>query len=198
LEDGHSHPVAASFLLYGAGQCLSGGSGYDGVPLTANCNTLLIDGHGQEHDGSGHNCFYQIPYDRLNKIRIVDVKPDANGLTITADATAAYDPSLGLKSFVRTVRIERQKLTIDDSIEAADPHIFTVLIHFDGAAPPQALRYEVTEPKDATLRLEPNDVTAAGLPGSTDKGRIERRGSRLAISNANREATAKFEVILQW
>ena len=89
-------------------------------------------------------------------------------------------------------------MTIDDSVETAAPHMFTVLIHFDGPSPPMGLKYEVREPIDAVLRLEPNDVTAAGLPGSTDKGRIERRGSRLAISTMNRATKAKFEVVLEW
>ena len=198
LEEGHSHPDAASFILYGAGQYLTGVSGYAGVPMTNQVNTLLIDGHGQEREGNGHDAFRGVSYDRLNQIRILKTSEQADGMTIEADATAAYGSTLGLREFVRTVQIEKDRLTIADRIKLTSEHTPSILFHFDGDAPPDAAHIDIAEPSDATKKIEPNVITAAGPPGAVDKGPVEQRGTRMVIATAEPVKQAEFKTVLTW
>lgn len=198
LEEGHAHPDAGSFILYGDKKYLTGVSGYAGVPMSNQVNTLLIDGHGQEHEGHGHDAFRKVPYDRLNKIRITKVEKSEGGLTITGDATAAYLPALGVESFIRTVEIGKNKLTVADQVRLEAAATPSVLIHFDGDGPPAGLQIDVAEPKDAVKKLEPNMITGPGKPGSVDKGPHEQRGTRLEISTAKPVKKIDFETILKW
>jgi hypothetical protein len=225
LEDGHAHPDAASFILYAKGKYLTGDSGYAGIPATAQHNTLLIDGRGQAHEGAGHNAFDGFSYARLNAIRILSVQPLPNGIEISADATAAYDPSFRLEKFVRTVILRGDKLTVSDEIQSASPHTFSVLIHSDSdsadatdasasAAPSTitpagagavagpfasaGLFVTVQSPKNAVTRTEPNTITAAGPPGAVDQGPKEQRGTREVISTPAPARAAHFDVILHW
>ncbi len=203
LEDGHAHPDAASFILYANGRYLTGDSGYAGVPMTAQHNTLLIDGHGQANEGVGHNAFDGFPYARLNAIRILRVEPLPDGVQISADATAAYAPKLGLEKFVRTVTLRGAKLTVSDSIASASPHVFSVLLHSDSDSTDEAftssrLKIDVLSPRNALIRTEPNWITAAGPPGAVDQGPKEQRGTREAISTPAPVRAANFNVLLHW
>ena len=197
LEDGHAHPDAGSFILFAEGQYLTGVTGYAGVPMSNQVNTLLTDGHGQAREGGGHDAFRNIPYDRLNRIRILKVTNDS-GLTVTADATAAYDPALGVKSLIRTIHLENNRLTISDSVQTESPRTPSILFHFDGDAQPAQLRIDVEEPPDATKKLEPNMMTGPGAPGSVDKGTRQQRGTRLVISTPGPVSATNFKTVLQW
>lgn len=198
LEDGHAHPDAASFILFADGQYLSGVSGYAGVPMSDQVNTLLIDGHGQAREGGGHDAFRDVPYDRLNRIRILKVTTSDDGLGVEGDATAAYEPELGVKSFVRTVRLEKNRLTISDSVRTQSPRTASILFHFDGDAPPKQLRIDVEEPANAVKKLEPNFMTGPGAPGSVDKGTRQERGTRLVVSTAAPQTATNFKTVLSW
>ena len=55
LEEGHVHPDVNSFILWAHGQYLTGDSGYAGVPMTIEHNTILVDGKGQANEGNGHD-----------------------------------------------------------------------------------------------------------------------------------------------
>jgi hypothetical protein len=203
LEDGHAHPDAASFILYANGRYLTGDSGYAGIPATAQHNTLLIDGRGQAHEGAGHNAFDGFPYARLNAIRILHVEPLSTGIEISADATDAYDPTLGLEKFVRTIILRGDKLTVSDSIASASPHTFSVLLHSDSDATSDAFASEglsvaVQSPQNAVTRAEPNTITAAGPPGAVDQGPREQRGTREVISTPAPTRATNFDVILHW
>lgn len=181
-EAGHAHPDAASFILFANGRYLTGDSGYAGIPLTAHHNTLLVDGRGQVKEGSGHNAFGGVPYARLNKLRLTKVEPQTSGLLVEADATAAYEPGLGIERFVRRFHLTASSLSIEDDIAASSPRMFSTLIHFDGLDKPAGLTIDIREPKDAAVRVEPNVLTAPGPPGSVDKGPQEIRGSRYVIA----------------
>jgi hypothetical protein len=202
LEDGHAHPDAASFILYAKGKYLTGDSGYAGIPATAQHNTLLIDGHGQAKEGEGHNAFDGFPYARLNEVRILRVASLSDGIEISANATAAYDPSLGLTNFVRTVTLRGDRLTVSDSIASTSPHTFSVLIHSDSDAPDpfsaEGLTIAVQSPPNAVTSIEPNWITAAGPPGAVDKGPKEQRGTREVISTAAATPATHFDVVLHW
>src|SRR6185369_13534425 len=102
LSSGHAHPDAGSFIIWAKGKYLTGDSGYAGVPMTEHHNTLVFDNKGQAKEGEGHDVFADVPYDRLNEIRIRDVKADNNKLSLVADLTAAYQPEIGVKKLIRS------------------------------------------------------------------------------------------------
>lgn len=198
IEDGHAHPDAGTFILYANNRYLIGETGYAGVPMTADQNTLLVDGRGQAQEGNGHNAFAGIPYDRLNQIRLSRVQATATGLQVEAQAAAAYAPELGVKRFDRSFTLEGRQLTIRDRIETTNPHLVSILFHFDGKTVPAGLKLAFPQPADARTRLEPNFVTAAGPPGHVDQGPKEERGTRLVVSTPAPESVTTFETNLNW
>jgi hypothetical protein len=208
LSAGHAHPDAASFIIYAQGKVLTGDAGYAGVPMTEHHNSVLIDGQGQADEGHGHDAFEGYPYERLNQVRLLEVKLAARAAQIRCDATAAYAAKLGLSSFVRSFTLAQQGVEITDAFTATAPHRFTVLFHADekvealerrqfrlrnGTA---GLRVEVLSPTDAVLQSEPNYLTAPGPPGAVDKGERQQRGERLAISNVQPATKVQFKTRL--
>jgi hypothetical protein len=198
MEPGHVHPDNASFILYGDGQYLSGVSGYAGVPMTDQSNTLLVDNHGQVREGSGHNAFDGCDYQRLNKIRILQVKQQEDGITVESDATLAYEPDVGIKSFRRSISLRGKEMTISDSVETESPHTLSILFHFDGDGQPSQLQIDVEAPKDALQKLEPNMMTGPGDPGQVDKGTRQQRGTRLRVSTPEPVTDENFKTVLRW
>jgi hypothetical protein len=107
-NSGHAHPDAGSFIIVSGGRYLTGDAGYTGVKMTADHNTLLIDGQGQAHDGR-HEVFPDMPPAALDAIRIVRLdanrlaqarEPDATpggsrASALRADASSVADLSSG-------------------------------------------------------------------------------------------------------
>lgn len=195
LSAGHSHPDANSFIIYAGGKYLTGDSGYAGVPLTAHHNTVLVGGRGQGLEGKGHDPWEGVPYDQLNKIRIIDVKADANSVVARGDATGAYIRELGLIRFERRFQFSTTAgFTITDILEADKPQVFTSFLHADESlaktgegrfainAENTKMSVVIVDPKVADIKIETNDLTAPGPPGAVDKGERVERGQRLAIS----------------
>lgn len=210
LSSGHAHPDAGSFIIWSNGKYLTGDSGYAGVPLTEHHNTLIFDGKGQAKEGSGHDAFANVSYDRLNQIRLSDVKMDAKKVSITADLTAAYEPEVGVKKFVRQFEFTAPNaFTIEDSVELERPQIITSFLHSDNAINKSSdkmfvfepgktnLSVEIFAPKNFAAKSEKNILTAPGRPGSVDKGEREERGVRLAISTREPTKKEKFLVRLK-
>ncbi|HTC95877.1 MAG TPA: DUF4962 domain-containing protein [Terriglobales bacterium] len=142
LELGHAHPDANSFILFAHGEYLTGDSGYAGVPLSAHHNTLLVDGRGQGNEGSGHNAWYDFPYDQLNGVRITKAKLSAKSFDLEGEAAPAYDAKMGLTRFRRRISFERegpasvassgwQTIIITDQIRGKQRHLYTELLHAD-------------------------------------------------------------------
>jgi len=198
LEEGHAHPDAASFILYARGQYLTGDSGYSGIPLTQNHNTLLIDGHGQGREGDGHNAFQGVPYSTLDRIRLSSVQADTTGFSVTADATAAYARSLALTEFSRSFVLRGHELSITDTITATKPHSYSILFQFDGAKQPNDLALTIDRPAGARSEIVPNVVVAAGPPGAVDKGPHETRGTKLVVTAPEAAKEATFLTRLSW
>jgi len=217
LSSGHAHPDANSFIIFARGQYLTGDSGYAGVPLTEHHNTLLVDGKGQGKEGTGHDAFAEVPYELLNRIRIVDVKVDRNRITVRGDATAAYQPELGLKKFVREfVYQPGAGFTVSDEVETASPSVLTLLLHADehlenGTGNQfriQAGRVkllvdaqmeetkEISRPKQFQSAIVINDVTAPGPPGSVDKGERQERGQKLVLTTPLPVSKVRFRMFL--
>ncbi|CDM64324.1 DUF4962 domain-containing protein [Pyrinomonas methylaliphatogenes] len=210
LSSGHAHPDAGSFIIYAKGRYLTGDSGYAGVPLTAHHNTALVDGRGQAREGRGHDAFSGVPYDLLNRIRILEAKLGDKEVVIRADVTSAYMPELDLLRFEREFRFSAEGgFRIIDTLQLAKAHVITELIHADETIMPLGddrfaiggsdakLIVSVEEPKTVRFRIEPNIVIAAGLPGSVDKGERQERGQRLAISSAGPVRDIRFALSLK-
>jgi hypothetical protein len=210
LSSGHAHPDANSFIIYAGRQYLTGDSGYAGVPLTAHHNTVLIDGRGQGLEGQGHDAFDGVSYDQLNKIRITRVDLGRQSAMVRGDASAAYQPELGVVRFEREFRFDSSNgFVISDDIQTAMPRTFTSLIHSDDRITPAGdrqfvidasgtkLSVNVETPAQTHNAIEPNDLTAPGPPGSVDKGERQVRGERLAISTIAPAKAASFRVKLK-
>lgn len=207
LSSGHAHPDAGSFIIWSNGKYLTGDSGYAGVPMTEHHNTLVFDGKGQAKEGNGHDAFADVSYDRLNKIRLTNVKMSANKVSISADIAAAYEPEVGVKRFVRSFEFSApNSFTFKDSVELERPQIITSFLHADNSIVEKSknnfwfepngtyLAAEIVAPKNLNTEIEKNILTAPGRPGSVDKGEREERGVRLAISTKEKVSKANFTV----
>ena len=209
LSSGHAHPDAGSFIIWANGEYLTGDSGYEGLTMTQSHNTLVFDGKGQNHEGEGHDIFYGIPYERINKIRIVDAQLDANQVSILADVTAAYEPEVGVKKFTRKFEFKAPgSFTITDDIETNSPKIITSFLHADNTINQISENTFEFEPKETSLlikiiapkifetKVDANILTAPGKPGFVDEGGDEERGVKLAITTKEKVSTAKFAMKL--
>jgi hypothetical protein len=216
LSSGHAHPDANSFIIFARGEYLTGDSGYAGVPLTEHHNTLLVNGKGQGREGDGHDAFAEVPYDRLNQIRISEVKVEKNLVMVRGDATAAYGPDLGLKRFVRDfVYQPGTGFTISDEVETNKPAKLTFLLHADDHIEKGlGCEFTITAGRvklliDPTLEapveqglqsieavIETNTLTAPGPPGAVDKGERQERGQKLSLSTSVPVARTRFKMRL--
>ncbi len=206
LSSGHAHPDAGSFIIWSNGKYLTGDSGYAGVPLTEHHNTVVFDGKGQADEGKGHDAFATVSYDRLNKIRLSDVRLTNSGVNIVADLTAAYQPELGVEKFVRKfVFTAPGEFRIDDEIVLSKPSRITSFLHSDNSIVEKGGRFEfepgtgsllveLSQPKSFRTVIEKNILTAPGKPGSVDKGEREERGVRLAMTTAEKVRELKMSV----
>jgi hypothetical protein len=205
LSTGHAHPDAGSFIIIANGSYLTGDAGYTGVKTTADHNTLLVDGRGQENDGR-HEVFRDLPYDRLTQIRIASATERDGSVEIVADGTAAYPPALGLQSWTRTFRFDgRRAFVVRDDVKTAQPRRASVVLHADrDVARRSNGTYVITGSGTslaigATPRLtgsvEPHAVIAQGRPGTIEQGERQQRGSRLTLTTPP-QTTSRIDVTL--
>ena len=197
-EDGHAHPDAGSFVLYGGGHYLIGETGYAGVPVTADQNTLIIDGRGQASEGKGHNAFDGYPYARLDQLRLENLSFSGKGAHIEADATTAYAASFGLTRFHRTFELTGQTLTVSDTVSSTASHDFSILFHADGKTMPPSLTLAIDEPAGAIISTKPEMLIAAGPPGHVDQGPREERGTVLSVAAPKPSTIVEFKTRLSW
>jgi hypothetical protein len=205
LSSGHAHPDANSFIIFARGQYLTGDTGYAGVPMTEHHNSILIDGKGQSKEGAGHDAFEGVNYERLDQVRIVEVKISKDAVVVSGDATNAYEPERGVKKFVRDfIYRPSEGFTIRDDVETEKPSIITSILHADGEVKKESnnrfsiyaagveLRIESQEPKDLVELIEPNILTAPGPPGAVDKGERQERGQKLMMSTSKPVSSVRF------
>lgn len=208
LSSGHAHPDAGSFIIWANGKYLTGDSGYAGVPMTEHHNAVVFDGKGQNKEGSGHDVFVGVPYDRMNRIRLVSVKMDDKSANIVADLAAAYEPEVGVKKFTRNfVFAAPGSFTVTDSIETDKPQTITAYLHSDQKINKVSdrsfifepggtqLKVDVVKPEGLDTKSEINILTAPGKPGSVDKGEREERGVRLAVST--KQKVNKLDLVVK-
>lgn len=214
LSSGHAHPDAGHFIIWAAGEYMTGDSGYAGIPLTKHHNTLLFAGQGQAREGAGHDVFDGLSYDRLNQIKILrtDLRTDGNDtdVVIKADVTAAYEPEVGVRSFIRSFEFKSpDAFVIKDEVETTKPGVITGFIHADEKIDRISAKKFLVERKGASLvgeikvsngavtKIEPNILTAPGLPGSVDKGEKQERGMMLVFSTSGPVSRASIIVRLK-
>ena len=210
LSSGHAHPDAGSFIIWSKGKYLTGDSGYAGVPMTAHHNTLVFDRKGQAKEGSGHDAFAGVPYERLNKIRIRDLKMDSSKLSLIAELADAYEPEVGVEQFTRRFEFTAPgEFLIEDNVKTEKDSTVTAYLHadtniveseknlFELQPDGTSLNVQILEPQDANLKVEKNLLITPGPPGNVDKGKREERGVRLAISTDTKSGSAKFVVKLK-
>lgn len=208
LSSGHAHPDAGSFIIWSRGKYLTGDSGYAGIPLTEHHNTLVFDNKGQAKEGKGHDAFAGVSYERLDRIRISEVRFDDKKLFLVADLTSAYEPEIGVKQFTRRFEFTAPgDFTVEDNIETAKKMTVTSYLHadtniverengvFEFEPGETSLVAEITEPTNVVTKIEKNILVAPGKPGSVDKGEREERGVRLAVSS--KEPTENVRLIIK-
>jgi len=212
LSSGHAHPDANSFIIFARGQYLTGDTGYAGLPMTEQHNTLLINGKGQAKEGDGHDVFAEVSYELLNRIRISDIHVEQNQIIVRGDATAAYGPELGLKKFVREfVYRPGVGFTVSDEVATTKPAVMTFLLHADNRfekekgnrfsikagkvkllIAPAIEQSDERAPKQIESAIETNVVTAPGPPGAVDKGDRQARGQKLLLSTPEPTTSVRF------
>ena len=209
LSSGHAHPDAGSFIIWSKGKYLTGDSGYAGVPMTEHHNTVVIDGKGQAREGNGHDAFAGVSYDNLDRIAIRDVKMSSSQVSLAAELTAAYEPDVGVVSFIRRFEFKAPgEFVVEDSIKTDKPRSITSYLHSDNSITEKSGQFEfeggkpnllaqIDEPRLYEAVIGPNFLTAPGRPGSVDKGEREQRGVRLAISTRRPTAQANIRIRLR-
>ncbi|RRJ95614.1 DUF4962 domain-containing protein [Opitutaceae bacterium TAV4] len=131
---GHAHPDAGSFILFSKGVFLANDTGY-AVKETAWHNSILVNGTGQMKGGTAWQTFKNIPYKKLNRIRMENVWLGRRIIAGTADFAAAYDDSLGLTEMRRDlVMVGGRYLVISDAMGASSPNEYEWRLHSDQAA----------------------------------------------------------------
>lgn len=210
LSAGHAHPDANSFIIFAGGKFLTGDTGYAGLPMTEQHNTILLDGAGQAREGKGHDVFAGVSYGRLDQIHISEAKLEPHFAYVRGEAASAYEPELGVRQFTRHFLFTAPDgFVIWDDVATKEPRRITALLHSDeqieqtgkgrfilknGQA---ALRVIVVEPETTVSKIENNTVTSAGQPGSVDKGPRQERGLRLAVSTAAPATKARITILLK-
>jgi hypothetical protein len=209
LSSGHAHPDAGSFIIWSGGKYLTGDSGYAGVPLTEHHNAVVLDGIGQAKEGKGHDAFANVSYERMNQIKISDLKMGAKGVSLTANLTSAYEPEVGVVRFTRRFTFTAPgNFEIEDAVKTVDPRKITAYLHADNSIVKNGQGFEfengksglfvkILAPKSYGDQIEQNILTAPGRPGSVDKGERETRGVRLAISTPGKEKETNLKVQLR-
>src|SRR5262249_12088158 len=132
LSSGHAHPDANSFIIYAGGKYLTGDTGYAGLPMTEQHNTILIDGAGQAREGKRHDGFDGFPYDRLDQMRITEARLDTNFAYVGGEAAPAYGDELGVKRFTGSFFFTAPgDFVLWDDIEPGGPRRIISLLHAD-------------------------------------------------------------------
>ena len=210
LSSGHAHPDANSFIIFARGQYLTGDTGYAGVPMTEHHNTILIDGKGQSKEGSGHDAFEGVSYQRLDQVHIIDVQIAKDSVIVRGDGTNAYEAERGVKKFVREFSYRPETgFALRDEIETDKPSIVTSVLHADGGMKKEGnglfsinagsvkLLIEPLEPADLRDAIEANILTAPGPPGAVDKGERQERGQKLMLSTKQPVTSVKFSIAMK-
>lgn len=208
---GHVHADIGAFYLYAKGAYLAVGTGYTAEKWTRDQNTLLIDGKGQAVDGAYHN-EQGVPYAQLDGARIDRVRLTKDYGFASGEFGSAYTRQVKNVNLRRSVlATARWMLVADDfKMQDATPRRLTWLCHADApfaaepavsglahiARLPQAdLAVLTLTPAVEALNAETSEaVVMSGMaPG---KGRAEKHGYKLALTNRDPAAAMRFVNLL--
>ena len=188
---GHVHPDAGHFVFFSRGQFLLRDDGYSYNKLTANHNTVLINGKGQK--GEGNTWFDYAPWLLDQRApQILSVRSSRGLDEITCDVAPAYQPDSGLKTFVRTFRFRKpSRLEIQDELRADRPVEFQSLFHVEG---------KLTRLSPTTYRLVQKDVAALLSidAGTQANAEIRNNGTQefLCLTSVAPQLQARFTVVI--
>lgn len=129
---GHAHPEAGSFVLFSRGEHLVSHPGPTVKKLTADQNTILVNGRGQL--GEGGKWFDGSPLFRRSRTPdLLRAEHTSRYDYLTGDVSPAYDPR-ELRHFVRHLLWLRPRvLCLLDELEADRPASFEWLLHSEGS-----------------------------------------------------------------
>ncbi len=202
---GHAHPDANSFIIYSRGKYLTGDTGYTGVKLTQDHNTVLVDNRGQENDGR-HEVFKEVPSQRLDKLRLADYWSTSQFFYARGEAAPAYFPDLGVRRFDRHFLYvaPANYFVIWDELATTEPRKFSWLLNADNSFVVRSQNSFALSTRSATLfvqrllptsvthQIEPQVVTTQGRPGEVEKGKLERRGFQLVETTNEKSREVQF------
>jgi hypothetical protein len=209
-SNGHAHPDVASFIIFAHGQYLVGDTGYAGVPLTRQHNTITIDRVGQGREGKTHEVWEGVDDARLAQIRITKAELTKSAATIVIDAAGAYEADRGLTRFVRTFTFAAPgTFRVLDDIATDKPATAQWYLHSDypytgsdrawRIAPDAkaAMEISINQPTARTIS-QPTNLQAPGRPGSITEGHVDQRGYELLLeSPASRQHTFDVRLIVR-
>ena len=206
LDSGHSHPDAASFIIWAGGRYLTGDTGYAGLPHSSHHNTITVGGVGQGDSGE-HDVWRKMSPASLDAVRIDSVRTDRGGVAIQADAAAAYPATAGLTRFRRTFTFAPPgTFTVSDDIALREAQPVKWHLQSDTAPRQQGsawllgghdawLRVDHARSGNLTATSTPTILMAPGRPGSITSGTQDQRGYQLVLESP--AATQhRFEVTL--
>jgi hypothetical protein len=201
---GHAHPDANSFIIYAGGTYLTGDTGYTGVKLTQDHNTVLVDDRGQENDGR-HEVFKDVPYERLNRLRLVDYWGTPQFFYARGEAESAYFPDLGITRYDRHfLYVAPAYFVIWDELATDEPRNFSWLLNADEKFVTHTRNSFAVTQREAALfvqrllpasvihRIEPQMVTTQGRPGEVENGKLEQRGFQLVQESNEKSREIQF------
>jgi sugar phosphate permease len=194
-SNGHAHPDVASFIIFADGKYLTGDTGYAGVPLTRQHNTITIDNVGQGREGKTHEVWDGADNKRLDAIRVTRAELTAKGATITVDAAGAYDAARGLTRFTRTLTFTAPgAFHILDDIATEKPATVQWYLHSDNpftghdrawrSVPMEVAIAAPALAAGARVVAQPTQLKVPGRPGSITEGTVDQRGYELMVESA--------------
>ncbi len=195
LGTGHAHPDAASFQVYAFGEWMAIDSGYSVWKLTAEHNTVLVNGQGQL--GGDSMWFDGRKTLTAEPCAITHVESNGRFDYMRADASGIYLPQAGLERFIRhVVFLKPHDMLIIDELGATEPSSFEWLFHVEDEMLQEGNRfyYAKNEARGRIVWLAPAQFTSkvtrqkfAFVPP------IElKEGTMLSISPATKSKTATF------
>lgn len=188
----HDHPDANSFMIFANGHFFATDDAYPKKrKLTESHNTILVDGKGQAHRGTG----WSQPISRMGEMGRIDAFFGSPGrFAARGDATQYY---AGLTEAHRwVVAIDDEYVLVLDSLKSGEPHRYEWLYHCDGDWSEAAPGRFTIQKDDATFGVHlllPESPDCALEPDVFEE---KERGKILKVSPPGEAAEAHYLAIL--
>ncbi|MEN6403019.1 MAG: DUF4962 domain-containing protein [Armatimonadia bacterium] len=175
---GHVHPDANHFLIFGGGEWLIRDDGY-ASKMTAQHNTLLVDGKGQMGEAHWFSGAALLRLKAYPKVEKAASQPALDH--IVGDATAAYAPQSGLKKYRRHLLfVKPNVLLVLDDIQTDKPSKLELRFHPEQKTAEADGNAFVCKSEKMALRVEP--LTLDGVTASAENtDQIDRNNKALPM-----------------